>query len=157
MNPKNYALFGGIVMIAAGTLAFLPQLSQLPSEAGLPVLNLEISYGLFLGLFPMNALNKLAMIAIGAMGVMASQAGTTALPRSIQWSRWSAGTLASLAFLGLIPQTNTLGGYWPLFGAEVGLHAFFAVLGAYFGFTLTQKAARRMEPLKTDHPSSRVA
>lgn len=45
-----------------------------------------------------------------------------------------------LTILGLFPQTNTLGGYWPIFGADVLLHAVLAIAGAYFGYMLTSKA-----------------
>jgi hypothetical protein len=56
--------------------------------------------------------------------------------------------MGALAILGIIPQTNTLGGYYPLFGANIAVYAIFAVLGAYFGFTLPRKAAMENEKLK---------
>lgn len=158
MSPKNYALFGGALMVILGALAFVPNLNQAPLEAGLPSLLVENSYGFFLGLFAMNIFNKAAMIVIGLWGIAASRAPTTSLPRSVQWSRWVFGILGVLAVLGAIPQTNTLYGYVPLFGAMIGLHAVFAVLGAYFGFALTAKAHKENESLRRgDRDNIRVA
>lgn len=137
MYPRQFALVGGIVMLALGILAFVPGLNQFP--AGMPVLNVEESYGLFLGYFPMNIFNKVALIALGLAGVWASQAKNRSLPASIQYSRWVFLVTGVLAILGLFPQTNTLFGYWPLFGATFWEHAVFAVVAAYYGFMLTSK------------------
>ena len=40
------------------------------------------------------------------------------------------------ALLGLFPQTNTLFGYWPLFGGEIWAHGIFALLGGFLGHSL---------------------
>jgi hypothetical protein len=47
------------------------------------------------------------------------------------------------AILGIFSETNTLGGYWPLFGADAWLHAVFAVAGGYYGFALTSKVHKQ--------------
>ena len=148
MHPKRFALIGGLLMIIVGVLAFIPTLST--DSVGLPVLNLDASYGLFLGYFPMNILNKAALIILGVLGVLAASRESIRLPMSIQYSRLVFYVLAALAILGLFPQTNTLFGYWPLFGNEVWFHAVVAVVGAYFGFALTNKAMEHSR-LKPQH------
>lgn len=141
MDPRKFALYGGIVMIVFGAVALIPAL--VGSVEGLPPLQLETSYGLFLNLFPMNILNKVALILFGVAGVLAANAKGTNLPASIKYSRVVFFSMAVLAILGLIPATSTLFGYWPLFGGEVIAHGVFALLGAYFGYALTAKASER--------------
>lgn len=139
MHPRRFALVGGILMLALGLLAFIPALSSDPASAGLPVLRVETSYGLFLGLFAMNVFNKVVFVVFGLAGIMASYAKGTSLPASISYSRWVFFVLAPLAILGMFEATNTLGGYWPLFGYNVLSAGLFAAVGAYFGFLLTSK------------------
>ena len=138
MHPRRFALIGGLIMLAIGALAFVPALSQYPTW--LPRLNVETSYGQFLGLVVMNVFTKVALIAFGIAGILASRAPTTSLPSSIKWSRWVFFVMAPLAVLGLVPATNTLFGYWPIFGNHVWVSGIFAVLGAYFGFALPARA-----------------
>ena len=137
MHPRMYALIGGIVMLAVGVLSLIPSL--VGTQATLPALNLDTSYGLFLNLFPMNIVNKVALILFGAAGIYASQASGRSLPMSILWSRVVFVVMGLAAIAGLFEATNTVYGYWPLFGNEVWAHGVFALLGAYFGFTLTSK------------------
>lgn len=150
MNPRKFALIGGIVMLVMGVLSFVPGFSAYSLE--LPVLNVETSYGIFLGLFTMNVFNKVALLALGAWGVWAATRPGTSLPASITYSRTVAMICGAFAILGLIPATNTLFGYWPLYGANVLSSAVFAIVGAYFGYALTTTAhnehhtpARRVE------------
>ena len=157
MHPKTYALVGGALMVLMAALSFLPALNQLPAEAGLPPLYVETSYGLFLNFFPMNIVNKVALLVFGIWGIAAASASTTALPRSINWSRWVFAVMGVGALLGIIPATNTVYGYWPLFGGEVWAHGIFAVLGAYFGFALPARAHKANEPLLRNQDRSRVA
>ena len=137
MHPRRFALIGGIVMLAMGIISLIPSLKG--SADSLPFLNLETSYGLFLGIFPMNIVNKVALIVFGLLGIQASNAKFTSLPMSTHYSRLVFYVMGALAILGMIPQTNTLFGYWPLFGGEVLGHAAFALFGAYFGFMLSSK------------------
>lgn len=164
MNSRKFALIGGGVMLAMGVLALIPQFYDTVADQGaaLPPLNVETSYGLTFGIFPMNVFNKVALILFGLAGIAASREkssipggvtrttpnGTTVVggngwstpvvgeveASSVLWSRVVAVMMGTLAVLGLIPATNTLFGTWPLFGAEAGAHAVFAVLGAVFGF-----------------------
>lgn len=137
MHPRSFALWGGLLMLVLGIVSLIPALSSYPPT--LPTLAIETSYGLFVGLFAMNILNKLALIVLGVAGLMAANAKHTSLPASINYSRWIFGITGALAILGLFPTTNTLGGYWPLFGHSVWLHALFSVTGAYFGFALSMR------------------
>jgi len=88
----------------------------------------------------MNILNKVALIAFGLGGIWAYSRPSTSLPASINYSRTLAIVMAATAVLGAVPQTNTLFGYWPLYGNNVAASAVFAVLGAYFGWALSSKA-----------------
>ena len=65
---------------------------------------------------------------------------STPLPRSISYARLVCVLTAAMAILGLIPSTNTLLGYWPLYGAaNVTASAMFAVISGAFGYYLTSK------------------
>lgn len=157
MRPTKFAFWGGIVMLAMGVLAFLPALSLLPSEAGLPALQVEASYGAFLGNFPMNVFNKTALILFGLAGIAVSYSPARSLPLSIKWSQAVFVVMGVLAVLGLIPSTNTLFGYWPLFGGEVLAHGIFAALGAYFGYTLPAKAKQALNERNNVKPIRRAS
>ena len=137
MHPKRYALIVGIIMAATGIVAFIP--SMVGSADNLPLLRVNDSYGLFLGLFAMNAVNKGMLILWGLLGIIAANARYTNLPMSINYARLTFFVTGALAILGLFPQTNTLFGYWPLFGANVLTSALFSLTGAYFGWALTSK------------------
>lgn len=142
MDPRKFAMFGGIVMLLMGVFSLI-----MPGSLDtLPILKVENSYGLFLGLFPMNILNKIALIVFGLMGIAAASSKFTALPLSIKYSRLVMVFMGVAAILGLIPATSTLFGYWPLFGYEVAAHGIFAIIGAYFGFALTSKVPKVHKP-----------
>jgi hypothetical protein len=127
-------------MIAFGVLALIPGLSTSPTDAGLPSLLVENSYGAFLNLVPMNIINKFAVVALGIWGVIAANAKPTVnYQQSVIWARATCVVLAALTILGIIPMTNTLYGYWPLFGANVAVYGVFAVLSAYYGFVLPKR------------------
>lgn len=133
MSIKKFALMGGSVMVLMGLFALVP--ASMVYSNDLPGLYVDSGYGYFLGVFPMNILNKLALLFFGTVGIACGSTGSLSDMRaSIIWSRVVLFTMGSLAILGMFPQTNTLGGYWPLFGNEVWFHAVFAVMGGYFGF-----------------------
>lgn len=135
MHPRRFALIGGILMLALGIVALIPNLSTIPAE-GLPLLNVESSYGMFLGLFTWNIVNKVVLIVVGLLGIAASQARATSLPKSIAYSRFVFAFMGILAVLGMFPQTNTLFGYAPMFGHDIWLHGVMSLVGAYFGFAV---------------------
>jgi hypothetical protein len=47
--------------------------------------------------------------------------------------------MAVLMVLGLLPSTNTLFGYWPLFGGDVVFHAIVGVIAGFYGFALSSR------------------
>lgn len=143
MNPRRFALIGGIIMLAIGICSFFPSLKG--SSLGLPVLKVDTSYGLFLNYFPMNIFNKITLIILGCIGIAAANDQLLGLPRSIKFSRWVFAIMGVAAILGLISKTNTLFGYWPLFGNEIGFHAVFAVFGAYYGYMLSSTVSNPNE------------
>ena len=139
MSIRRFALIGGVVMFVMGILALVPDLSQ--TAAYLPDLKVTSSYGLFLGLFPMNIFNKMALIAFGIAGVLAARAESPLT--SVKYSRTVAIVMGVLAVFGFIPGLNTMYGYWPLFGGEILAHGAFAVLGTYFGYAVPARLERR--------------
>lgn len=139
MNAKNFALVGGIVMLVVGALSLIPAFTGL--AFGLPILKIETSYGLFLGVFPLNIVNKAILIGFGLWGVAAASDPVLSLPRSVSFSRWVFMLSAVFVVLGLFPQTNTLFGYAPLFGASVWLHAVMALVGGVFGYSVMKRTA----------------
>jgi len=148
MHPKRFALIGGLLMIIVGVVAFIPSLSTISGD--MPALTLDSSYGMFLGYFSWNILNKAALIILGAIGVLAASKESISLPMSIQYSRLVFYVMLVLTVLGIFPQTNTLFGYMPLYGNDAWLHALGGVVAAYFGFVLTSKASElsRSKPLE---------
>lgn len=143
MDPRKFAMFGGILMLAMGAISLIP--SMVGYSDTLPALQLNESYGLFLGYFPMNIVNKVALIVFGIAGIAAASMKFNALPRSILFSRVVFFVMGAGAILGLFPQTQTFFGYWPLFGSEVIVHAAFALLGGYFGYALSMKVQKEIK------------
>lgn len=131
MNIKNFALIGGLAMISLGLISFIPSLNV---TEGLPPIYINMSYGMFLDLFPMNVFNKVALIAFGTGGIVAFFAAKDDLFYSINFSKIIFWTMGALSILGLFPQTNTLFGYWPLFGFEIIVHGIFSLIGGYYGY-----------------------
>ncbi len=137
MNAKNFALVGGIVMLVLGALSLIPAFTGL--SFGLPILKIETSYGLFLGIFPFNIINKAILIGLGLWGIAASSDPVLSIPRSIIFSRTVFLLTAVFAVLGLFPQTNTLLGFVPLFGAGIWLHAVMALISGIFGYSVVRR------------------
>jgi hypothetical protein len=121
MYSKYYALYGGILMMILGLFALFFQ----GTPQGLPELKVDLSYGLFLGLLPINIFNKFALIGFGIIGIYCSGKSNS---YSIFYCQTVCYAMGALSLLGMFPATNTLGGIWPLFGAEVFAHMLFAVV-----------------------------
>lgn len=132
MHPRNFAFISGLLYIALGVASLVPTFSTYPAD--LPPLRLEASYGLFLGLFPQNIINKVAIIAFGFAGLAAYKTRAHSEWHSMVYARTVAIVMGAAAILGLIPATRTFFGFWPLWGAEAVLHGINALAGAYFGF-----------------------
>ena len=126
-NPQNFAMISSLIMIIIAITSFVSP----GSAETLPDLKVYQSYGLFLDLLPMNILNKLALVLFAFSGAIASKS----YRNSVLWCKFVFFVMAPLAVLGIIPETQTLFGIIPLFGGSVSLHAFFAFLGMYFGFS----------------------
>lgn len=124
MKTRNFALYGGILMLILGVVALIPGLEG--SAASLPALKVNTSYGDFFGVFPMNIFNKLALITFGVAGIAVSRADL--FGPSVKYAKVVFGVMGVLAVLGLIPATSTLGGYLPLFDGEVASHGIFALI-----------------------------
>jgi len=129
MQTKNFALIIGIIYLAIGVLGFVPAFRTMPPSHA-PHLALESSYGYLFGLFPINALHNIVHIAVGIWGLLAYRS----FPGARTYAKSLAIAYGALALMGLIPGLNILGGYLPLFGHDVWLHALTAVVAAYFGF-----------------------
>ncbi|AZZ36330.1 hypothetical protein CIK05_05845 [Bdellovibrio sp. qaytius] len=137
MNAKNFALVGGIVMLVLGALSLIPAFTGM--SFGLPILRIETSYGLFLGVFALNIVNKALLIGLGLWGIAAASDPALSLPRSITFSRTVCWLTAVFAVLGLFPQTNTLFGFAPLFGAGIWLHSVMALTSGLFGYSVVRR------------------
>jgi hypothetical protein len=137
---RYFALVVGIAFTLAGIAGFLPFFTpHAPPEA--PQLFIDTSYGLLLGLFPVNIIHNLFHFAVGVLGVLAFRSYRSAL----QFSRFLGITLAVLTLMGMIPALNTGFGLWPLYGHDIWLHGLEAVIGIYLGFFAGQKNQMQVE------------
>lgn len=129
MQTRRFALIAGIIYLAVGVLGFFPAFRMMPPGHA-PHLAIESSYGYLFGLFPVNVLHNIVHLAIGAWGILAYRSFTGARG----YSKSLAVIYGILTVMGLIPGLNVMGGYLPLFGHDVWLHALTAAVAAYFGF-----------------------
>lgn len=126
MKTRYFALLMGIVFLAAGVLGFIPALRT--EGVDMPPLQIPDHYGLLLGLFPVNILHNAVHILFGIWGVLAYRSFGAARGFAIV----VALSYALLTVLGLIPGTETLWGFVPIYGHDVWLHAAIAVVAAIF-------------------------
>lgn len=117
-------------MFSLGLISLIPGLEG--SANDLPDLKVELSYGRFLGLFPMNVFNKLTLIIFGVSGIATGRITDPAY--SIHFSRIVFFFMGTATFFGFYNATNTLNGYWPLFSGDIVIHGVFAVIGGICGF-----------------------
>lgn len=131
MQPRKIALAFGLFNLIIGVLALVPSLTG--SSDGLPAIELSVSYGRFLDIFALNLMNKLALVAVGIAGIMASTSDVKVLVNVFRYFRAVCVLSLAMAILGLIPQTNTVFGLWPLFGEAnvIASLVFAAVSGSY--------------------------
>lgn len=130
MSAKKFALYGGVIMFFLGLLSLFPGLEG--SSIDLPDIKVEVSYGRFLGLFPMNVFNKIILIIFGISGIVAGR--VTDSSYSIHFSRVVFFFMGTVTFFGFYNATNTLNGYMPLFSGDIVLHGVLAVIGGICGF-----------------------
>lgn len=135
MTAKSFSFYGGIILLALGLISIIPGFEG--DTSSLPVLNVNLSYGLFLGLFAMNIVSKVFLIVVGASGVLVSRKND--LQAWIYYSRFIFFIMGVLAILGVPASTNSLNGFYPLFGNMILLNALFALVGGYCGFLWYRK------------------
>lgn len=142
MAIRKFALFGGLAMLAMLVICVLSLIPALSSSNGhLPALKVLDSSGMFLGIFPMNILNKAALLVFGGAGIIAARREN--LNASIGYARVVAIFMGIMAVLGFIPSMNTFYGYLPLYGGEVVAHGAFAIAGAYYGYAVPARLMNR--------------
>ncbi len=138
MQVRKFVWFLGMFLFMLGVLALIPALFT-SATTGLPSLEVNLSYGLFLGFIPMNIVNKLFLILFGAAGMLAAKS-KDAVRLSVLYCQVMCVGTALLAVLGLIPATQTLGGFWPIFGVNGAICLIVASLTGYFA--LNQRRGR---------------
>lgn len=137
---RYFALIAGLAFTLAGIAGFLPFFTPHPPPE-VPELIVNTSYGLLLGLFPINVIHNLFHFGWGIAGMLAFRSYSSAL----QFSRFLGITLAVLTLMGLIPALSTGFGLMPLYGHDIWLHGLEAVIGLYLGFFAGQKNQSRLE------------
>jgi hypothetical protein len=131
---RYFALVVGAAFTMAGIAGFLPWFTTHP-PADAPHLIVNTSYGLLLGLFPVNIIHNLFHLGVGILGLLAFRT----FPSALRFSRFLGITLAVLTLMGMIPAFQTGFGLWPLYGHDIWLHGLEAVIGIYLGFFAAQK------------------
>lgn len=131
---RYFALIVGFAFTLAGIAGFLPFFTPQPLPDA-PELVVNTSYGLLLGLFPVNVIHNLFHFVVGIAGVLAFRSYAS----SLQFSRFLGITLAVLTMMGLIPALKTGLGFLPLYGHDIWLHGLEAVIGIYLGFFAARK------------------
>lgn len=135
-DSREYAFFGGSLMLTLGLIALV-----IPGSGyTLPFISLDVSYGLFIGLFPMNIVNKIILIIFGLAGLLIAISKRPKAPLwSLMWCRVIGIGAGILALLGMFPWTNSLWGFMPLFWGQILGHLTLSLLGLHFGFGLIKK------------------
>ena len=127
MSTRTFALIFGIAFLVIGASGFF---MLTPGHETGDDLVVKHSYGLAMGLFPVNILHNLVHLLFGVWGLLAYRS----LRGSIAYARGVAIIYAVLAIMGLIPGLDTMFGLVPLYGNDIWLHALLAGVAAYFGW-----------------------
>ena len=131
MNAPAVARILGLLFLVLGILALLPfgWLSPLPPQDA-PIVDIGAANRMLFGIFPVNAAHDAVNVALGLWGLLAAS--------RYGWAVWYCRCVTvlylALAFFGIIPLMNTLLGFAPIYGWDVGLHFLAALLAAYGGF-----------------------
>lgn len=137
---RYFALLVGVAFTLAGIAGFISFFTPHPPPEA-PHLIINTSYGLLLGLFPVNIVHNLFHFGVGLLGLLASRA----YPSALQYARFLGITLGILTVMGMIPSLRTGFGLWPLYGHDIWLHGLEAVIGIYLGFFAGQKNRMQVE------------
>lgn len=132
---RYFTLIAGLAFVAAGVAGFIPFFTP-PAPADAPQLTIHTSYGLLLGLFPVNLVHNLFHFSVGVYGLLSFRT----YPPARRFCQFLGVTLAVLTVMGLLPQLNVVFGIWPLYGHAIWLHGVEAVIGLYLGFVTNQTA-----------------
>ncbi len=135
INFKRFALILGIIYVLIGIAGFMPALIQ-PPKSGEPALSIAALHGDLFGLFPVNVLHTLIHLAVGVWGVIA----TRSVGASVIYARSLAVIFGVLTIMGLIPGLNTVYGLMLLYSHDLWLHGLTAIVAAYFGFYIKERA-----------------
>jgi Domain of unknown function (DUF4383) len=138
---RGFAAIIGTIFLLVGIAGFLPAFVTFPAGApavpvDAPNLVFDDGYGYVLGLFPTNFLHNAVHIVVGVLGIAAA----TSLSGSIVYNRGFAIAYAAIAFMGLLPVTNTTFGLMPIYGNNVWFNALTALLAGYLGFVKVAEA-----------------
>jgi len=129
MIVRYFALVMGILFVLAGVGGFVPFVTP-PPPPDFPPLTINTSYGLLLGLFPVNLIHNLIHFSWGVWGIWAWRRYASAR----LYARILAPVLAIFSVLGVISTVYTTFGLLPLFGHDVWLHGLEALLAGYLGY-----------------------
>lgn len=138
---RGFAAIIGTIFLLVGVAGYLPAFVSFPAGApevavDAPRLLFDDGYGFVLGLFPTNFLHNAVHIVVGVLGIAAA----TSLSGSIVYNRGFAIAYAAIAFMGLLPITNTTFGLMPIYGNNVWFNALTALLAGYIGFVKVAEA-----------------
>ena len=137
---RYFSLIVGAAFTLAGIAGFIPFFTpHVPPDA--PHLLIDTSYGLLIGLFPVNIVHNLFHFSVGVTGLLAFRS----YPSALQFSRFLGIALSILTLMGLIPALNTGFGLWPLYGHDIWLHGIEAVIGLYLGYFAVQRDQLQVE------------
>jgi len=137
MSTRTFVLVFGVIYAFVGLLGFIPGITQPPDSSAVRP-GADGSYGMLLGLFPVNVLHNLVHLGLGMGGVLSYIGAFSARA----FARTVAVLFAVLTLRGLIPGLDTAFGLVPLFGHAVWLHALSAAAAGYFGWLAPHGDAR---------------
>ena len=137
---RYFALIVGIAFTLAGIAGFLPFFTP-HAAVDAPHLFVNTSYGLLLGLFPVNIIHNFFHFGWGVLGILAFRT----YPSALRFSRYFGVTLAILTIMGLLPPLRTGFGIMPLYGHDIWLHGLEAIIAIYLGFFTGQKSHVQIE------------
>ena len=131
MNARAISRILGAVFLIVGIAGFLPFNWIAPAPPfDAPVVTIDTANRLLFGIFPVNAALDIVYAVLGLWGLLSA----LSFGAAVWYCRRVAVVFLVLAFFGIIPLFNTLLGFAPIYGWDVGLHFLTALLAAYGGF-----------------------
>jgi hypothetical protein len=129
MKAPALARILGVAFLLAGALGLAP-FATVPAPLTAEYITLGGHYAYLFGFLPVNGLHDFLHIVFGGWGILASFGfkGSLIYLRSIAW------IYLVLVVLGTIPITDTIFGAVPIYGFDVLLHLFIALVALYGGY-----------------------